>query len=71
MYNEGIPLIVFRKGESLSSMEKKRLPRRPLYWLLPLLFALPLLAAGAYAAYRYLPKLEPLMQVALKVVVIP
>ena len=34
-------------------------------------FALPLLAAGAYAAYRYLPKLEPLMQVALKVVVIP
>lgn len=36
-----------------------------------LAFALPLLAAGAYAAYRYLPKLEPLMQVALKVVVIP
>ena len=29
-----------------------------IYWLLPLLFALPLLAAGAYAAYRYLPKLE-------------
>ena len=55
----------------MSSMEKKRLPRRPLYWLLPLLFALPLLAAGAYAAYRYLPKLEPLMQVALKVVFIP
>ena len=55
----------------MSSMEKKRLPRRPLYWLLPLLFALPLLAGGAYAAYRCLPKLEPLMQVALKVVVIP
>ena len=30
----------------MSSMEKKRLPRRPLYWLLPLLFALPLLAGG-------------------------
>lgn len=52
-------------------MKKQKLTRRPLYWLLPLLFALPLLAGGAYAAYRYLPKLEPLLQVALKVVIIP
>ena len=52
-------------------MEKQKLPRRPLYWLLPLLFALPLLAGGAYAVYRHLPQLEPLLEVALKVVVIP
>ena len=40
-------------------------------WLLPLLFALPLLAGGAYAAYCYVPKIKPLLEVALKVVLIP
>lgn len=52
-------------------MKKVKTVRRPLYWLLPLLFALPLLAGGAYAAYCYVPKIKPLLEVALKVVLIP
>ena len=69
MYNERVQG-GFLERRRLLPMNRKA-TRRPLYWLLPLLFALPLLAGGAYAAYRYLPQLEPLVEVALKVVVIP
>lgn len=65
------PYTVFRKGVDDSHMKKVKTVRRPLYWLLPLLFALPLLAGGAYAAYCYVPKIKPLLEVALKVVLIP
>lgn len=44
---------------------------RPLYWLLPLAFALPLLGAAGYAALRLWPKAQPLVDIALKMVVIP
>ena len=64
------PCIVSRKGVDGSHMKKVKTVRRPLYWLLPLLFALPLLAGGAYAAYCYVPKIKPLLEVALKVVLI-
>lgn len=41
-----------------------------LHWLLPLLFALPLLAAGALALALYGQKLYDLVMIALKLVVI-
>lgn len=50
---------------------KQTRTRRPLYWLLPLAFALPLLAGGAYAVWRFLPQISTLADVALKMVVIP
>ncbi len=41
-----------------------------LHWLLPLLFALPVVAAGAVALALYGPKLCNLVMIALKLVVI-
>ena len=50
---------------------KKQKGRRPLYWLMPLLFALPFALGGLYVFQQYAPKLTSLMEVAMKLVVIP
>ena len=50
---------------------KKQKVRRPLYWLMPLLFALPFALGGLYVFQQYAPNLTSLMEVAMKLVVIP
>ena len=45
--------------------------RKPLFWLLPLLFALPLLGGMAYAWLRWGSTAADLLNVAVKLVVIP
>ena len=57
--------------EGACPLMKKQKVRRPLYWLMPLLFALPFALGGLYVFQQYAPKLTSLMEVAMKLVVIP
>ena len=52
-------------------MSKTQVKHKPLYWLVPLLFALPFLGALGYAWGRWGGTVSDLVNVAVKLVVIP
>ena len=52
-------------------MTVKKKSRNPLCWGLPLLIALPFAAGGAYVIARYLPQAQMLLDIAMKMGVIP
>ena len=58
-------------NEQEGGMTVKKKSRNPLCWGLPLLIALPFAAGGAYVIARYLPQAQMLLDIAMKMVVIP
>ena len=60
---------MYNKQEGGMTVKKKS--RNPLCWGLPLLIALPFAAGGAYVIARYLPQAQMLLDIAMKMVVIP